>query len=67
MSRELGTGPLILESDWTSIFTVLLLLVEGLEVFATLSFDAVVMLFLVIAVTRCRAEETSRRDGTLAG
>jgi len=43
---------LILESDCTLVFTVLLLLVEGLKVFVALRFDMVVV---PVAVTRCRA------------
>ena len=54
---ELGTMTLILESDRTLVFTVLLLLlVEGFEIFAALSFDIVVEFdFVVVVVTRCRA------------
>ena len=57
MGRDLGMVTLILESDCTFIFTVLLLLVEGLEVFAALSFDIVVtpVLVAVVVVTRYRA------------
>ena len=62
--QRAGHGTPILDSDCTFIFTVLLLLVEGLEVFAALSFDTVVMLILVVVVTRCRAEESSRRGGS---
>ena len=44
------------ESDCTFIFTMLLLLVEGLEVFAALSFDIVVApVLVVVVVTRDRA------------
>jgi len=57
---ELGTVTLILESDCTLIFTVLLLLVESLEVSTALSFNIVVVLveFLVVVVNRYR---TARR------
>ena len=67
VERELGTVTPILESDCTFLFTVFMLLVEGLEVFAALSFDTVVMLVLVVVGTKCRAEESSGRDGTLTG
>jgi len=52
---ELGTVTLILESEYTLIFTVLLLLVEGLDVSAALSFNIVVVLveYLVVVVNRC--------------
>ena len=57
VGRELGAVTLILESDCTFIFTVLLLLMEGLEVFVALSFDiAVAPLFVVLVVTRYRVE-----------
>jgi len=47
---------LILESNCTFVFTALLLLVEGHEVFVVLSFDIVVVLVvIVVVVTRCRA------------
>ena len=53
VGRELGTVTLILESDCTFIFTVLMLLMEGLEVFAALRFDiAVALLLVVLVVTR---------------
>ena len=41
---KLGTVTLILESDCLLVFTVLPLLVEGLEIFAAFSFDRVVWL-----------------------
>lgn len=53
---ELGTVTLILKSDCTFVFTVLVLPVEGIEVSAALSFDRVVMLMLIVVEARCRAE-----------
>ncbi len=46
---------LILESDCTFVFAVLLSLAVGFEGFETLSFDTVVVLVIVVVVTRCRA------------
>ena len=52
---ELGTVTLILKSECMLIFTVLLLLVEGLNVSAALSFNIAVVLveYLVVVVNRC--------------
>ena len=47
---ELGTVTLILESDCMFVFTVLLVLLEGFEVFVALSFDIVITLVLVVIV-----------------
>ncbi len=53
---ELGAVTLILESNCMLVFTLLLVLVEGLEVFAALSFDIVIALVVVVVViTRYRA------------
>lgn len=60
MGRELGTVTPILECDCTSIFTVLLLLVDGLEVFVALSFVTVVIVAVVVVVTGCGVEESSK-------
>jgi hypothetical protein len=48
---------LILESDCTLVSTVLLLLVESLEVSAVLRFNIVVVVVVcvVVVITRCRA------------
>ena len=63
---ELGTVTLILESDCMFVFTVLLVLVEGLEVLVALNFDIVIALVLVvIVVIRNRAARKIARGVVL--
>lgn len=57
---ELRTMALALKSDCTLVFTLVVLVVEGLEVFAALGLDIVAVLVLIVAVV-VQGGEAARR------